>query len=156
MDLSTRLALLTSLCHMKEIGNPSPPWTRQHWFDFLSKARKPFCTSKRYVNANCIAMSAGKDGNLVTGGSTTKKLCLGTLHIVNDGVFPQQDSHAQHLSSSLQRDDAGRPSSSSSWRMAHGQLIQLKSRYLAPTVKCTAWLIKGCCGWFRRASVHLV
>lgn len=31
LDFSTNLALVTSLCHMKEIGNPSPPWTGQNF-----------------------------------------------------------------------------------------------------------------------------
>lgn len=47
LDFSTKLALVTSPCHRKEIGNPSPPWTGQNFFfDFSLRARKPFCTSK--------------------------------------------------------------------------------------------------------------
>ena len=66
LDFSARLALVASLCHMKETGNSSPPWTGQHFlFDFSLKAKKPFCTSKRHLNLNCTAMPARKDGNLV-------------------------------------------------------------------------------------------
>lgn len=67
LDFSARLALVTSLCHMKETGNPSPPWTGQHFLsDFSWKARKPFRTSKRLLNLNNTAMPARRDGNLVT------------------------------------------------------------------------------------------
>ena len=66
LDFSARLALVTSLCHTKETGNPSPPWTGWHFLcDFSLKARKPFCNSNRHLNLNRTAMPTRKDGNIV-------------------------------------------------------------------------------------------
>lgn len=134
-----------------------PAWTGQHFlFDFSLKGRKPFFTPKRHLNLNRSAMPARKDGNLVIReGSAAEKRLLGTLHAVNVGVFPQEDSHAQHLSSCVQRDDAGCPSSSSSRRTACRRPSRLKFPDLAPVARCTAWLTEGCCSRFRHASVGL-
>lgn len=53
-------------------------------------------------------MPARKDGNLVIRqGLPLRNYVLGSLHVLSDGVFPQQDSNARHLSSDVQRDDAG-------------------------------------------------
>lgn len=150
MNFSTRLALVTSLCHVKEIGNPSPPWTGQHLFDFLSKARKPFCTSKRHLNINCTAMPARKDGNLVIRQGLPLRNYVWALSMCSVmESFPNKT--AMHgICPPMCK---GMMLASFSWRMAHEQPSQ--SPDLAPTVGCTARLTKGCCSWFRRASVHL-